>query len=360
MPQPKKILFISCSAGAGHVRAAEALLLTCRAKYPQIKSAHIDIMDYSGGLFGKSITSSYHFLARHLPNIYGLLYQMFDFSKSPDVLNKISSLLKINLRKLNKFIREYQPDQIFCTHFLASAFANQYADKIPTDFLITDYEINRICLAPQIRYFFVPSEEIKNELVGLGKQAFFTGIPIHPEFLKEKNVEELKNNWRINNGWPTILILTGGMGLIDPVPFAKEIIDNLKKINLIVVAGKNNKKTLKELGELKSTSINYRIITFTAKIDELMRLADVILTKPGGLSVTETLFLQKPVLLSLPIPGQEEANVRFVEKNNSGRQIPELNKIAGALQEIIRRPDVFMKPNLPKLSAEEILKKILS
>lgn len=360
MSQPKKILFISCSAGAGHVRAAEALYLTCRTKYPQIKSAHIDIMDYSGGLFGKGITSSYHFLARHLPNIYGLLYQMFDFSKSPDVLNKISLLLKINLRKFNKFIKEYQPDQIFCTHFLASAFANQYADKMPIDFLITDYEINRICLAPQIRYFFVPSEEIKNELVSLGKQAFFTGIPIHPEFLKEKSIEELKNNWRINNDWPTILILTGGMGLIDPVPFAKEIINNLKKINLIVVAGKNNKKTFKELNELKSTSINYRIITFTSKIDELMRIADVILTKPGGLSVTETLFLQKPVLLSMPIPGQEEANVRFIEKNNYGRQIPELNKIAGALEEIIRRPDIFIKPNIPKLSAEEILKKILS
>lgn len=360
MPQPKKILFISCSAGAGHVRAAEALHLTCRTKYPQIKSAHIDIMDYSGGFFGKGITSSYHFLARHLPIIYGLLYQLFDFSKSPEILNKISLLLKINLRKFNKFIREYQPDQIFCTHFLASAFANQYADKIPIDFLITDYEINRVCLAPQIRYFFVPSEEIKNELVALHKEAIYTGIPVHPEFLKEKNIDELKDNWRINNDWPTILILTGGTGLIDPVPFVREIINNLKKINLIVVSGKNNKKIFKELNKFKPTSINYRVIAFTAKIDELMRLTDVILTKPGGLSVTETLFLQKPVLLSLPIPGQEEANVRFVEKNNYGRQIPELNKIAGALEEIIRRPDIFVKPNLPKFSAEEILKKIFS
>ncbi|PIT88636.1 MAG: hypothetical protein COU29_02580 [Candidatus Magasanikbacteria bacterium CG10_big_fil_rev_8_21_14_0_10_36_32] len=360
MSQPKKILFLSCSAGTGHVRAAEALYLTCRTKYPQIKSAHIDIMDYSGGLFGKSITSSYHFLARHLPNIYGLLYQMFDFSKSPDVLNKISLLLKINLRKFNKFIKEYQPDQIFCTHFLASAFANQYADKIPIDFLITDYEINKVCLAPQIRYFFTPSNDICDELKQMGRQAFYTGIPIHPEFLKEKNINELKNKWRINNDWPTILILTGGIGLIDPVPFVKEIINDFKNINLIIVVGKNNKKIFKELNKFQLNSINYRVITYTTKIDELMRLADVILTKPGGLSVTETLFLQKPALLSMPIPGQEEANVRFVEKNNYGRQIPELNKITDALQEIIRRPDIFTKPNLSKLVNEKILKQIFS
>lgn len=359
MTQQKKILFISCSAGAGHVRAAESLHLTCRAKFPHIKSAHIDIMDYSGGLIGKSVVSSYHFLARHLPNIYGLIYQMFDFSSSPDVLNKISALLKINLRRFNKFIKEYQPDQIFCTHFLASAFANQYADKMPIDFLITDYEINRICLAPQIRYFFVPSEEIKNELVGLGKQAFYTGIPIHPEFLKEKNIEELKNNWRINNDWPTILILTGGMGLIDPTPFVNEIIKELKQINLIVITGKNNNKIFKTLNKLKPPSINYRVINFTIKIDELMRMADVILTKPGGMSVTEGLFLQKPLLLFLPIPGQEEANVRFVEKHNYGRQIPALNKIAGALQDVIRRPEIFSKPNISKQINEKILNKIL-
>lgn len=361
MANVKKILFVSCSAGAGHKRAAEALRLACALKYPKIEARHIDLVDYSDWLVKKTVSSTYHFLAKHLPAFYGLLYKSSDTGVSAQMLSLFISLFKINTRKLHQYVDDFAPDRLVSTHFIASAFLKKHAERAPLDMVITDYELNRIVLDPEVRKFYAPNEEVKNEILGLGRRAHATGIPLHPEFLKHKNPDTSLADFGITRGRPTILVMTGGCGLADPAQVVKSIVKNIGNINLIVITGKNNPRTFARLNRLATgPSVTYRVIDFTERIDELIRLADLIITKPGGLTVTECLAMKKPVLLMNPIPGQEVANVRYIEKNNYGRLIADHNETHILARAVINGDIKFAETAVPLDSSQKILEKILS
>ena len=360
MNNPKKILFVSCAAGAGHKRAAEALYLTSRENFPDIEAAHIDIADYSNWMMKKSVFSGYHFLARYLPDFYGMLYAGTDSTAAAKFLNRFASFFQINTLKLNQYVRDFAPDRILCTHFLASALLKNFAKEIPLDMLVTDYELNRIVLDPLVRNFYAPTADIAAEIRSLGRQSFPTGIPLHPEFMKEKNPSIAINDFGIKAGWPTVLVMTGGNGLIDPGKIVENIAANLTNINLVVIAGKNNRRLYNKLRRLiVPESINYRLIVFTTRVDELIRLSDVIVTKPGGLTVTECLHLKKPLLLVSPIPGQEEANIRFVEQKNYGRLLADHNDVSNIITSILNGNLKFTEPDMPTDSSLQILKNFL-
>lgn len=359
MTNTKKILIVSCTAGAGHKRAAEALRLTCKEHFPEHVAEHIDLMDYSDWLVRKSVTSTYHFMTRHLPALYGLIYNISDDKRSAKTLNLFSSMLKVNIRKLHKFVAAFAPDRIICTHFLASAFLKNFSENIPTDMLVTDYELNKIVLDPKIRYFFAPTEQIAEEIKQTGRTAFATGIPLHPEFSREKNIEIIFRDFGLKKDWPTALLLSGGTGIIDSSQMAEDIINNFRDINLIAISGQHNPRLLKKLNNLseKSGAINYRVIEFTDRIDELMRASQVIISKPGGLTLTECLHLKKPMIIIDPIPGQEEANADFAQKNNYGRQIADHNELVDVLRKILNNQIVFTHASLPQDAAKNILEK---
>jgi processive 1,2-diacylglycerol beta-glucosyltransferase len=360
MSNPKKILFVSCAAGAGHKRAAEALCLTSRTNFPDIEARHIDIADYSNWMMKKSVFSGYHFLARYMPDLYGLLYAGTDSTAAAKFLNYFASFFQINTLKLNRYVQNFAPDRILCTHFLASALLKNFANEIPLDMLVTDYELNRIILDPLVRNFYAPTEEIAAEIRSLGRQSFPTGIPLHPEFMKDKNPSVTIKDFAINEGWPTILVMTGGNGLIDPGKIVKNIIANLTNINLVVISGKDNRRLYNKLNRLiVPKNINYRPLVFTTRVDELIRLADIVVTKPGGLTVTECLHLKKPLLLVSPIPGQEEANIRFIEQKNYGRLLADHNDVSDIIASILNGNLKFAEPNIPSDSALQILKKFL-
>lgn len=355
MNKPKKILFVSCSAGAGHKRAAEALRLTCESKYPGVESKHIDLIDYFDGLIKKT-ASGYHFMAKHLPDVYGLIYDGSDTTMAAKFINYFSSLFKINTKKLRRFVTQYNPDRIICTHFLAAPFLKSFASDIPLDMLITDYELNKVVLDPKIRYFFAPNKEIADEILNLNRLGFATGIPIHPQFFTAKNAGQTQIDFGLKPNIPTLLVMSGGTGIADTSSLVKQIIKSKNQMNVLVISGKANRRALGKLQRLTPPeNINYRVIDFTDRIDELMRIATVIITKPGGLTVTECLYLKKPILMVSPIPGQEEANVKFVEKNNYGRLVADHKIILDLLDDIFSGRLKFDLPDISSSSAEQIL-----
>lgn len=361
MANVNKILFVSCSAGAGHKRAAEALRLACALKYPKIDARHIDLVDYSDWLIKKTVSNTYFFLAKHLPDFYGLLYKTSDSNLSARMLNMFISLFKINTRKLHKYVEDFAPDRLVSTHFIASAFLKTHTSRSPLDMVITDYELNRIVLDPEVRKFYAPNEEIRNEILELGRRAHATGIPLHPEFLKEKDLNKTYADFNLNSDYPTILIMSGGFGLIQPFMIVKNLLKNLKSVNLLVISGINNSRGFSRLNRLThAPSVNYRLIEFTDRIDELIKISDVIITKPGGLTATECLAMKKPMLLVSPIPGQEQANVKFIEENNYGRLIADHNETYLLVKAILNKEIKFSTANIPINSSQQILEKIVS
>lgn len=357
MSSPRKLLIVSCSAGAGHKRAAEALFLAAQ-KQQNLIVENIDLMDYSDWLVKKTVPSSYNFLVRYLPQIYGLIYRLADGDKSAGGLNTLSELFRFNLRRFNRFVKQFEPDRIICTHFIASAFLNR--TEIPVDFIITDYGLNQIQLSPLIRRFFTPTEELADELRRGGRMATASGIPIHPVFQENKNPDAAKKSFGLNKNWPTILVMCGGHGLSDPTAIVSALHEGLNQSNLVVVSGNSDPFLRTKLARFKKNErVNYRLIRFTEKIDELMRAADVIITKPGGLTTSEALFLKKPLLLYSPIPGQEEANTIFVEKNNFGQQLDKPEEMLAAVRAILDGRLKFAEPRLPENSAGRVIEEVM-
>lgn len=355
--KPKKILIASLSAGSGHVRAAEALFSACKKYYPEIEVKHIDLADYSDWIAKKATVSSYEFSAKHIPKLYGLLYRNFNFKDGAKLVNTIVKLFKINLRGIRQIVNKFDPDIIICTNFLAPAMIGKAGDKRAMDLVLTDYDLNQVFLPKIIRNFYTPTKKIADDINKIRPNAFYTGIPLRESFLIEKNIDKIKKDFNLNTNYQTILIMTGGTGLADSSTIVKTILKNFSNINLIVNTGKNNPNLYNKLKKLTPTkNINYKLIEFTEKLDELMRVADITITKPGGLALTECMYLQKPILLINPIPGQEEANVKFITENNYGKLLSDQEESVKIISAILNKTIKLSKPHLPQNAALDILK----
>ncbi len=306
----------------GHVRAAEALYLYCQKFHPEIAAAHIDLSDFSTFLLSASATTGYAYMVRHLPKLFKALYRLADSPIRAKGIAKLGPLVRFNARRLFKYIDDLQPDRIICTHFLVAPLLKRYSGKIPIDMVVTDFYANKIWLSPYVRKYFVADEHTKKSLGKNIKNVVVSGLPLHPEFLIKKDAQKIKQKLGLNNGRPTILLLSGGQGLADTSKAAKEILCSLPETNLIAISGKNNEKLYKKLKTLKNKKQGkYKVIKFTDNIDEWMRAGDLVVTKPGGMTVAECLYLQKPMLLISPIPGQEERNAEFLEEKNYGCRV---------------------------------------
>jgi processive 1,2-diacylglycerol beta-glucosyltransferase len=227
--------------------------------------------------------------------------------------------------------------------------------------LITDYELNRVVLDPKIRQFYAPTVEIADEITALKRTAYGTGIPVHPDFFNPVDKKQTLSDFKLNAEWPTILVMAGGLGLTDSSKLVKYLVDTLEDTNIVAIAGKSNPRSLNKLSKIVPNGTNvYRVIDFTERIAELMRLSSIIITKPGGLTVTESLHLKKPLLLFSPVPGQEDANVRYLEEKKYGRLFSGHTDLLQNINSILRGTHDFCEPSLPPNSAENILKHSLN
>lgn len=350
MPLAKKILFASCSAGLGHVRAAEALYFYCQKHFPEIECSHANLADYATGLFNLIAVKGYNFTAKHLPKVYGKLYKWND----DDIidLKKLNLLIHANAKPFIDLIKEYSPDIIITTHFLIPPLIRRATPHIPVDLVITDYYTSSVWIDDQVRQYFLPCAEAS---LHLDKNVNFsiTGMPLHPDFFETQiNSSSWLNSLGVINDQKTILIMAGGAGSVDMAEAVEEIAEKIKNTNLIVVTGKNNKKIYKQIMNKQKKYPKIKVIKFTDKIADLIKLADLVITKPGGMIISECMHLGKPIILVNPIPGQEEKNAEFLEKYNFGASFkPEDGWFKIIMENIDRKMTVA--PNNPN---EKILR----
>ncbi len=353
---PEKILVVSCSGGLGHIRAAEAILESCKELHPEIQIKHIDISKYSGRFFRTFFVDSYNFIVKHRPEIFKQVFNFADSEKRKKSFNILLPLLKVSCKKFFKFVAEFNPDRVICTHFAPPALLNTLEHAYPVDVVVTDYYAHNIWLAPGIRTLFVPSESIKNVLTQkYSGNVIVSGIPIHPRFFRKMNDEEIEKKYHLDSHFPTVLFLSGGKGNIDIPTAVKHTLLNSANLNIIAISGKNNPKLYQKLFALKTNKNNYQVIKFTDTVDELMRIADVIITKPGGLTVSECLFLKKPLILTNPIPGQEEKNAEFVVSSNFGFLAQNNADVVDKIKLLLKNKSILSTPREASNPSEIIL-----
>lgn len=359
MEHKKKLLIISCSTGSGHGRAAEALRLTCQKNYPDVQVLHIDFDDYSSWIAHFSIVNSYNFFISKIPKLFGFIYKTSDNIATKKILALLRAFLRLGVKKFLKKIEEYQPDYIISTHFLPQlVLPKKFA--IPFDVVITDYHAHQIWIAPNVRKFFVSTEEVKNDLEKIGVKSIVSGLPVHPRFFRHRQINELKKQLTIDNDWPIILMMPIYRGNISAKEAVTTIFSYNRKINLVAISGKNNNTVFKELEKIKSAGQkNFIILKNSNNIDEWMRVADIIVSKAGGLTISECMYLKKPIVIINPIPGQEEYNSGYIVKNGLGYKANSSDDLARNIQKIISDPTIIktcIVPNASEIILEEVFK----
>lgn len=329
----KHILILSASTGAGHTRAGEALKESAKYYAPNITVRHIDMATILSSPARHLLIDSYNTLAGRYPNAWGWFYRR---TQNEMHLNHAAFWPKLIHRidgsPLRHLVRQLQPDGIVTTHFFAGIL---FKTAIPTATIITDYAVHPFWLMGNSNLYFVSTDEMRRDMIvnGIAKErVHITGIPINPVFYVNKPIEKPERK--------TILFLSGGYGLIRIDRCVRALCTQSQPLIVISIAGRNKKLKTLLSGIKVPTHIEHQVIGWTDTIEDSMRAADIIIGKPGGLTITESVALKKPFIAINPIPGHEDANVRYLEKNGYGTLAKNMNHLVS----LVQKPPAVIAP----------------
>lgn len=345
----KKILIPYASYGGGHLSAANNLKEYIETNYSDVEVIVFDYMRYINRVIDKVGIKAYSEINKNIPWLWGKIY----YHTQDPIFERIFSLSnKILSYKLARIFRLEKPDIILSTHFFASHICSilkkngKINSKIGT--VITDYgkdPYNEWTSGHEyMDYIFVAHSGIKDTLIkkGINKNKIFdTGIPVSRKFIANYDKNEILKSLNFSLNKKTILFFGGGeMGLGKSKTL--EIFDTLVKehpeFQIIVIAGKNEslKKSFEEIVNHYNLSDSIKIFGFSNKIPEFMQISDLVFTKPGGLTTTECLISNLPIIIINPIPGQETENAEFIENSGCGIWIKKNDNISEVLNRILK------------------------
>lgn len=345
----KKVLILTTSTGYGHNLAAYST-----KDIINDSTKEVIIYDFlqSNKLINKSIVNGYELCANSLGMLYGHLYKISNISIINNLINFF--LFKVR-RKLLNYIKDYEPDIIIATHPLSicllSSLKKQRFIDIPLISIVTDFKAHYTYISKEIDAYITASTFTKNDLIkkGIDKSRIYPiGIPIRKDFYKTNEIAITHTNTNLN-----ILLMGGGMGLKNISLVLEQIISN-NNINITVICGKNI--ALKD--SLTNTYKNYinnklSIIGYTTEVSNIMQNSDLLITKPGGLTSTEAIVTNLPMLIPFIIPGQESENKDFLVKNNCAISVNKLDQINKMLNILLKNPSklIEMQCNMRNISS---------
>lgn len=343
-----KLLILSVSAGAGHVRAAEALKKTAEKNYPgRIEAVHLDLMDYVPGLFRKIYADSYIKVINNNPELWGFLYNRTDVvQEKKSVLDKIrTAVQRLNTQCFFKELEKIRPDSIICTHFLPAELLSRMIGK--NEFqnscwvAVTDFDIHSLWIHPHMSGYFAASSEVAWRMKDKGiptENIHVTGIPIMPVFSNRLSREDCAREIGVNHKKLTILLMSGGLGVGGIELVAERLLHIGGDFQILALAGKNRKL----LDCLQNIAGNFpgRLFPagFTTTIEKYMAASDLAISKPGGLTSSECLAMGLPMITISPIPGQEERNADYLLENGAALKAHDVATLEFKLKKLIDNP----------------------
>ena len=307
-----KIIITYASAGSGHFRAAQAVYNYFKEKNPLLEIELIDVMAHSNRLFRFIYISGYVFLVRYLPILWAIGFSITCARFMQPIIRWIFFPVTLfNTKRFTRLLIQESPEVIISAHFLASEIAaflkrnKKINSKIVT--VITDFGVHPFWIQEGTDIYIAASDITRTKLIlkGVSEEKIeVLGIPVHPRFSKQGEKNELCRKLDIEGNKFTVLVLTGSFG-IGPL---EKIVEMLHRDAQVLVVCARNKKLF-----LKLKNRNYpqvKAFGFVDEIYDFMSVSDIVITKPGGLTVSELLVMELVPIFISAIPGQETENVK--------------------------------------------------
>lgn len=352
------ILIFYASYGGGHLNAAKSIHEYMLHHYQNNTIELIDCMKYVNKTVEKVTTVAYRETAKKAPWVWGRIYS--DSQRGP-LAHLSTRSNKIMAIKLLRLLREKKPDLIISTHPFSSQMCSylkrkeKITAKIAT--IMTDFAPHDQWLVGSdfTDFFFVANDKMQNYLISTNipsDKVFVTGIPLSNRFLQKYDRKQILEHYRLEDRKTNILFFGGGefgIGKSRTFRIFDYLIQASKDMQIIAIAGKNEKMEakFKEIVEKNNAMKRVKVLSFTNQVPELMSICDLVVTKPGGMTTTESLASGLPMLIINPIPGQEEENAEFLENKGVGIWLKKDDNIFEIFNRLFADPNTLneMKKN---------------
>ena len=376
----KKIVLFYAKFGGGHLSAANSLKQYLEANYSnEYEVEIIDFFAYINKALNKISTDFYTYVTKHSPWLWARMYK----NSNSGLLSKVSKRsFQVLSNRMLKLLKEKEPDIVISCHPFSSQMCSYLKKKQKYNFslatVMTDFEAHDQWVVGHeyTDFIFVANNNMKKVLTRKGidpDKIYVTGIPLSNRFLEHFDREEIKKSFDLdtNINKKTILFFAGGeFGLAknNILDILKALIDYREDIQIVVIAGKNEKlkEKFERLVDETASSHFIKVMGFTDKVPELMAISDLVITKPGGLTTTESLASGLPIVVINPIPGQEEGNAKFLKESECAIRINKNDDVERKIKKLLSDPDklrdmkIKTKLIAKKNSTEEICKTILN
>lgn len=313
-----KALILTISTGQGHIQTGKAIA-ACFEKRGA-KCEILDVYKYISPYLSDSVEKGYLFTTQKVPKTYGKVYQMLDSKVHKDGKKSFFSMINnaITASKLEKYIQEIEADVVISTHIFCAQVMTHIRKNMPGLFnigIVTDFTIHPFWEEADMDYYITASHLLNHQCMKKGiplEKVLPIGIPINEKFAGKISKREAREQLDIENT-NTVMFMMGSMGFGNMPKLIKRV-DTLDiDFQILCVCGRNE-EAREKIASLKS---KHKIYTYgyVDNIDVMMDASDFIITKPGGLSMSESLAKKLPTILLNPIPGQEDRNLEFFVNN---------------------------------------------
>lgn len=339
-----RVLILSVSAGKGHSKAAEAIKGYFDKNFKDVYVEVIDTLKYINPIVDKLVVGSYLKFLSTKPSIYAKLYEYAESDDSSiyDFSNFVNEFLSI---KINNLFEKFKPDVILCTHpfplEMISILKKKGKASIPTASILTDYAPHPFWFYDRIEAYVIPHEDFIPDLIdfGISRDIIYPyGIPVCESFTKPLNKKEMRRNLGLDENKATLLLMGGGLGIGNMKYIFESLAFSSLDIQMIACSGSNEKLKNQLTDISRRSSKKTLIFDYTDKISELMSAADMLITKPGGLTITEALIKGLPIIITSAIPGQEERNADYLLNNGIAARVRKNQNIVPIITQLIQSP----------------------
>jgi len=347
----KRFLLLHVRAGAGHERAARAVAAALDTLRPGTVTDVRDALEISSLFLRTTYASTYNRVLVRAPRVWGEVYKRaappFDSWRqrfrtwlavwgSPDYIPAI---------------QRFRPDAILCTQFLpAEVLASWRVSgrvRVPIATVITDFAVHPIWVHRGTDRYFVAADSVKEELVDTGliaaNRVEVTGVPIDPKFSVPRAASDARRELGLDpdTSRPVFLLMGGGYGW-GPIESMLEVVMELpKRVQALVIAGRNERLRARLQAKTASEAGRIQVHGFTDRVEVFLAASDLLLSKSGGLTVSEAMAMGIPMLVFRPLPGQEERNCDFLQESGAAVRVHDYEELHFRLMRFLHQPEIL-------------------
>lgn len=336
------MVLLEASYGGGHAHAAAALAASLAELAPSLRVERVDVFDRISPALNEATRYAYIQCLIHVPLLWREVYERTRHVP-PD--SPWQLLDRAAARRVGRFLVGKRPRAVVATHpgpaRLAGALRAAGQLDAPVFAVVTDYVVHGLWAHPGVDWYLVGHEAVRDGLTARGidpARVAVTGIPIHPRFGRPADRERLRRAWQLGPE-PVVLFMAGSAGLVRGMEDAcRALVQAQGRFQLLVVAGRDGVLERRLRAAVAGAARPARVLGFVDRVDELMSLADLLLSKAGGLTVSEALAKGLPMVIYRPIPGQEEGNAAFLVAHGAARVTREPQELVAQVQHLLRSP----------------------